>query len=120
MKNIFFASLFLCFLSCKNNQVSKEQLVSMLRSDDIDSILSAIERIQNKRDTSMLIYLLDNADDPRIIHKLKYKGMSVYQVRMTTIRFLTGIESNEAITYKPDSAIIKFYLSLLDKAPHSQ
>ena len=35
--------------------------------------------------------------------------MSVYQIKMNTIKSLTGISPDAEITYKPDSTVIEFY-----------
>lgn len=95
--------------SCKNSQDTKEHLILMLRSGNKDSIINAASIISEIKDTSMISYLLENAADPRISHRLNYKGMSVYQIKMNTIKSLTGISPEVEITYKPDSTVIGFY-----------
>jgi len=59
--------------SCKNNGETKEQLILMLRSENKDSIINAVSIISERKDTSMIFYLLENAADPRISHRLNYK-----------------------------------------------
>ena len=113
MNNVKGLLIFVLFslLSCLAKQHTKQQLISMLRSEDKDSIVDAVKVIQASNDTSMLFYLLGNADDPRLVHRIDYKGMSIYQIKMNTVKFLTGVVPETGITYRPDSSIIRFYLS---------
>jgi len=111
----FIVFLLFTMLSCMGKHHTKQQLISMLKSEDKDSIVDAIRIIQKSKDTSMLLYLLEDANDPRIVHRLDYKGMSIYQIKMNTIKSLTGIIPDREITYRPDSTIIQFYLSKIKK-----
>ena len=114
--NVFYTVFFwLIIFSCSDKYQTKQSLVSMLKSKDQDSIINALKIIQRNKDTSMLLFLLEDADDPRVNHRSDFKGMSIYQIKMVTIKSLTGIVPDKEITYKPDSAIIKFYLSKLKK-----
>lgn len=65
----------------------------------------------------MVKYLLTNAMDPRIIHDLRHKGMSIYQIKMGAMEQLIGIKSVKEITYQPNSAVLSFiWILLLKKA----
>lgn len=105
------------FVSCKqkDNKERNLQFWSMIKSGNVDSIIEATIGIQQSKDTSMIGALLYGADDPRITHKLRYKGMSVYQIKMGALRNLTGLNPPTEISYKVDTAIISYYRSELLK-----
>ena len=58
----------------------------------------------------MLIELLKLSDEPRITHHVLHKGMSVYQIKLSALKEITGITPPKEITYKVDSSIINFYI----------
>jgi len=77
----------------------------MIKSNNVDRIVSATIEIQKAKDTSMLYAILYKPDDPRITQLAFQKGMSVYQIKMTALRQLTGIIPSKKITYKVDTSI---------------
>lgn len=87
----------------------------MLDSDKKIEVIKAINYIADHHQTHMVKYLLTDAMDPRIIHDLRYKGMSIYQIKMGAMERLTGIKSVKEITYQPDSTVFKFYLDIVLK-----
>jgi len=91
------------------NSGEKERLWSMVRSPQIDSIIDATIEIQLAKDTSMIKALLYNSNDARVTHRLKYNGMSVYQIKMLSLESITNKKPPKQITYTPDSIIINFY-----------
>lgn len=102
----------LIFCSCATDE---KTLIKMLDSQDKLQIIEATNYIADYHKTHMVKYLLTNAMDPRIIHDLRHKGMSIYQIKMGAMEQLTGIKSVKEITYQPDSAVFKFYLDIVVK-----
>lgn len=100
------------FCSCTTDE---KTLIKMLNSDKKIEVIKAINYIADHHKTHMVKYLLTDAMDPRIIHDLRYKGMSIYQIKMGAMERLTGIKSVKEITYQPDSAVFKFYLNIVLK-----
>ena len=81
----------------------------MMKSNNVDCIVTATVEIQKGKNTSMLNAIFYNPDDPRITQLAFQKGMSVYQIKMTALKHLTGITPPHKITYRVDTAIINFY-----------
>ncbi len=106
--NYFLLLIFLFSQGC-SHKYDKAQIWSMMKSNNVDSIIEAASAIQEAKDTSMLDALIYNSDDDRITHILKYKGMSVYQVKMLSLKSITGIMPPKEITYEVDTTIINFY-----------
>ncbi len=102
--------LVLFLISCNGMQEKRERIISMLRSKNKDTIVNAIRLVRDNNDTSMIKYLLEDLNDPRVTHKLPFKGKSIYQIKVEALEALTGVSPDIAITYRPDSNIIKFYL----------
>lgn len=107
--------LFLVVQSCMQTSGSrkKELLWQMVKSNNIDSIIDATIEIQKAKDTSMIDAILYNSDDPRITNRLEYKGFSVYQIKMQSLRMITGIKPPKQVTYNVDTSIINFYKNTL-------
>lgn len=95
--------------------VDRPTLQRMLKSDDKSQIIEAINYISNNKDTLMIKDLLKNSFDPRITHLIKYKGMSIYQLKMGAMKNIMGIAPPNKITYKPDSANVNFYVEIAIK-----
>lgn len=95
----------------------------MLNSDKKIEVIKAINYIADHHQTHMVKYLLADAMDPRITHDLRYKGMSIYKIKMGAMKRLTGVKPIKEITYIPDSAVFKFYVDIavkkgwMDKLP---
>ncbi len=102
-------------VSCKDKEkdkINKQIVWGMMKSKNTDSIIDAIDLIQKYKDTSMISALLYDAYNEHITHRLKYKGMSVYQIKMETIQFITHKIPPVKITCIPDSSIVNFYLRI--------
>ncbi len=87
----------------------------MLNSKKKIEVIKAIEYIADHHQTNMVKYLLTNAMDPRITHNLRYKGMSIYKIKMGAMKRLTGVKSIKKVTREPDSAVLKFYVDIAIK-----
>jgi len=48
-------------------------------------------------------------DDPRISRDINFKGISVYQSKITALSKLSGVVPPVKVTYKPDTVVINFY-----------
>ena len=109
IKYLYFLAFYFTLLSCHQNRMSREELWSMVKSKNVDSIVIATIEIQKLKDTTMISALLYKAEDPRITHRRLQKGMSVYQIKMNALRQITGLEPPNRITYEVDTSIISFY-----------
>ncbi len=89
-------------------------------------VIEAINYIADHHQTHMVKYLLADAMDPRITHDLRYKGMSIYKIKMGAMERLTGVKSIKKVTREPDSAVLKFYVDIavkkgwIDKLPKAR
>ena len=114
MKYFCICFLFLLVLSCnKISEKRRAELWSMVRSNNVDSIIVATMEIQKGKDSSMINAILYKADDPRITHRPFQKGMSVYQVKMTALKQIINLDPPKKITYQVDTSIINFYINSL-------
>ena len=86
-----------------------------MKSNNVDSIIQATIEIQKAKDTSMIDAILYGADDPRITHHAMHKGMSVYQIKMNSLKRVIGLIPPKKITYKVDTSIINFYLQVVKR-----
>lgn len=103
----FLVSIFSCNQHFDNKR--KKELWSMVQSNNVDRIIKATLEIQKARDTSMIDAILYKAEDPRITHNLFQNGMSVYQIKMSALKQITGFIPPKKITYRVDTSIINFY-----------
>ena len=106
--------------SCNSSLNTNEKLWGMVKSDNVNSIIDATLEIQKTKNKSMMDALLYKPADPRITHRLKYYGMSIYQIKMLSLEILTEIKPPKEITYIPDSSIINFYIQTIKKLNGSQ
>lgn len=106
MKCIILFILFILFIlifSCQN-----ESLEPYLSSDNKDSLIRGLDKVR-KRDFHYIPLILNNADDPRRTYQLDYKGKTVYEVKMITMKKISGKEPPIPISEFPDSAVINYY-----------
>lgn len=113
MKYKLFIGIFI-LISCSRG-IEERTLIEMFNSKDKKQLLTAIEYVSDHHQVHMVKYLLSDALDPRIVHDVRYKGMSIYQIKMGAMQKLTGVKSLKKITYRPDSAVFRFYLELSKK-----
>ena len=108
----YYFIFFLCLLlySCHTlSEKRNKEIWSMIKSNNVDSIVNGTIEIQKAKNTTMLEAILYKPNDPRITHLAFQKGMSVYQIKMTALKVLIGISPPNKITYKVDTSIINFY-----------
>jgi len=98
----------LFFQSC-SHKYDRQKIWALIKSDSVNSIIEATIEIQEAKDTGMVDALMYKSEDPLITHLSKYKGMSVYQIKMLALKSVTGIAPPKEITYTVDTAVIHFY-----------
>jgi|GEM_PF-3350922 hypothetical protein len=108
--------ILLILQACRQISINrKNDLWVMVKSNNVDSIIDATIEIQEAKDTSMFSAILYKPDDPRITNNLKYKGLSVYQIKMQALKLMTGLNPPKQITYNIDTTIINFYRNKLNQ-----
>jgi hypothetical protein len=107
--NFFWLCLTLITLDACDNSKEIEKL---LNSNEKNDVILGAYMAGEKKDKLFIPLLLKNADDPRTSHELRFKGLSVYQQKMTALRKIFNVEAPVKITYRPDSTVIKFYSEL--------
>lgn len=100
----------LLIFSCSDRS---KNINDLLKSNDTDKLVEAFYLIGEKRDTNYIKYIFENPIDARVSNKLKFKGISVYQSKMTAIKKITGISPPNVITYIPDPTIVAFYSKIV-------
>lgn len=91
------------------NRCDSVRVDSLLSSDDPGHLIEAFYLIGECRDTSRLAIVFQDATDPRVTHRLHFKGISVYQSKMAALRKISGLAPPVKVTDDPDSSVIKFY-----------
>jgi hypothetical protein len=79
-----------------------------LLSSDPGVVCQACFELGKAKDTSAVRNLLTQISNPRITHKVNFKGMSAYQCKIGALRKISGIETKS--NYNVDTAIINIYL----------
>ncbi len=106
MKFVFLLfSLVVIINSCDQSGKYKNDLLS----NDKAVICKACYELGELKDTSAVRLLLNQSMDPRVTHHHKFKGMSVYQCKMSALQKISGIKTN--FDYRPDTTIINVYLN---------
>jgi len=104
---IWFVPAIILLASCTSTEKYKKDLLS----NDKDKIDNACYELGELKDTSAVRPLLTKALDPRISHKLKFKGMSVNYCRLTALKKISGADMERRIDqFGPDTAATQFYL----------
>jgi hypothetical protein len=104
---LLFSGLFILF-SCSSNKKYKQDLFS----DNVAKICKACYELGEAKDTSAIKPLLTRILDPRISHDIRFKGMSVAECRLGTLKKISNIDAlKKDNTYIPDTAAAKFYLN---------
>ena len=81
----------------------------------MDSIIDATIEIHKTKNADMIDALLYEPYDPRITHRLKYYGMSIYQIKVLSLEVVTGLKAPKTITHIPNTLIVTFYRQLAKK-----
>lgn len=91
-------------LGCQN----KNKAQSFLLSSNKDSLIIGAYML-TKNDTSGVRLIFENVADPRISHKTKHYGESVYQSKMNAMQRISNLDPPQKITSEPNTIIIDFY-----------
>ncbi len=108
-----YRSLLLYFLliSCTpDSERQRAEIRKLINSNDKGSLVEGFNLVGESKDTSFVRDIFTNPDDPRVSNNSRFKGISVYQAKMTAIKKITQTEPPAKITYKPDTSIINFYM----------
>src|SRR5688500_17989954 len=97
----------------KTGRAKERRVWTMIRSQNVDSIIRATEEIRESRDRSMVYALLYDAFDPRITHNFRCKGSSIYQIKMQALKEVTGVSPPVPIMYEVDTSVVDFYRQYL-------
>lgn len=89
--------------------MSDEEIISALQDDDLNNKFIACANIDSKDDTVFVKYLLENINDVRITHHIRFKGMSVYQVTVGALKRISGLEPPMSYNYQYNSRVVRFY-----------
>lgn len=106
--------LFFSIISC-GKHIDDATLSKMLEGDDKQQIIAATRYVLDHKKVEMVRNLLENGLDPRITHDLRYKGMTIYQIKMNAIERLLKVDPPRKIDSEPDTVIFKFYLQLAEE-----
>jgi hypothetical protein len=93
----------------------KGEIKSLLKSDKPDDLVKAFYLIGEAKDTSYIKIILTDIYDPRIAHDVEFKGISVYQSKITAIEKIIDLRSPMKVTYKPDTSVVQFYCEWMKK-----
>jgi hypothetical protein len=109
---IYLLTVLLFILSCSPD-IDDAVLIKMLKGDNKEQFIEAIMYIEDNHKIDMVQYLLYDAMDPRVTHDIRFKGMSIYQIKMHALKRFTGTNPPKRITSEPDSSILNFYADIL-------
>jgi hypothetical protein len=94
--------------SCKSDAT----IFELLNSKDKEDIILGSFNAGNSGSIKFVPLLLKDSYDPRRSTNLQFKGVTVYQAKMTALRKIFKQDPPIEITHKPDSLVIKFYIEL--------
>lgn len=109
--NIKYFILFL-FVSCNNGNNKKtnpDEIRNLIYNMNVNKIVEGNFIIGEEKQIIFIKDLLINADDNRISHHYRFKGISVYQSKMIALKKISGMNPPNLIKSKSDSVVIKFY-----------
>ena len=87
------------------------EIGKLINSNDVNEIVEGYFIVGEQKQTHFISGIFNNANDGRISHHYKFKGISVYQSKMIAMKKISGISPPIKINYKPDSLVIDFYYS---------
>lgn len=115
MKNICSIFILVCILVLATSCQNDHNIFILLSSQEKEDIIRGAYLAGESGDKKFSPMLLKNANDVRISTNLKFKGYSVYQEKMIALNKIYKQSPPVQITNKPDSAIIKFYIGLVER-----
>jgi hypothetical protein len=94
---------------------SDSRIEKLLSSENLNDNINGAIKAGDKGNKKFIPLLLKNAADWSMSTHISFYGVSVYQAKMRALEKIFKISPPTEITYKPDSAIIKFYTELYNK-----
>jgi len=100
-----------CNHSSKKDEMtsSDESIDELIKSNNPDKMVNGFYLIGEKKMTEYIPEIFQRIDDPRISHHINFKGISVYQSKVTALSKISRLEPPRKITYKPDTVVVNFY-----------
>lgn len=89
---------------------NKVQTLSLLKSENKDSLIIGAYYAGESKDKSYINALLNIAFDPRISHNKDFYGISVSQSALIALEKITGVAPPNKNAYKVDSVNIDFFI----------
>lgn len=108
-KTFFILLVSIILVQCISENRDTEQIKELLLSESMDDVFEGNFLAGKYKEEELVYLILKDADNPKIIHNIKFKGMSVYQSKMIALKKISDLEPTSQITHKPDSSIIAFY-----------
>jgi hypothetical protein len=96
------------FSACQDSNT----IIRLLSSEKKDDLILGAYMAGESEKKEYVPYLLRNTADIRTSTQKKFLGYNVYQEKMIALKKIFKREPPKKITDKPDSVIIKFYMSL--------
>ena len=107
----------MCSTPQKEGTIDIESKVDLLiSSNEPDSLIEGFSMVGDYKMEEYVPRIFEHIDDPRISHHLHFKGLSVYQSKVSALKKISGLEPPRRITYKPDTLIINFYFDWAKEA----
>ena len=98
----------LIITSCNQN----DEIIKLLSSDETNDIVAGAYKAGETHEKKFVPFLLKDAYDPSMSTDLFYKGITVYQAKMTALEKILNVKAPKVITYQPDSAVLKYFMNL--------
>lgn len=98
-------------ISCSHDR----EIIRLLESNNSNNVILGAFKAGETGDEKFVPLLLNNCSDIRGSTNIHFKGFTVYQEKMIALRKIYKKDPPNKITYRPDSAIIKYYLELSKK-----
>ena len=109
----YFKTFFLCGVILTLEACSKdEEIQRLLKSKNIDNIINGAVMAGDSGDRKYATLLLTDAADQRATTMLRFKGYSIYQVKMYALEKIFKHSPPVKITSEVDSVVIKYYENL--------
>ncbi len=107
-KFIWIVFMIVLGLACKNEE-DEEKIRNLLISENPNQVFEGNFLAGQYKKRNLVQLVLQDPYNQKISHHRKFKGLSMYQSKMIALKNISGLEPPSPITYKPDSAIVKFY-----------
>jgi hypothetical protein len=100
--------------------VDNSKIFDLLKGQYKDDVIWGAIEAGRTKDTIFIQELLRNAYDFRRSTNINFYGVTVYQAKMQALEKIFGKSPPKEITYRPDSAVIRFYSELARRDQQSK